>query len=64
MTVDERFDNDDPTVINPKLDTFNADKKLKDLLDYINELGGAFRGNHVMIPFGCDFTYANSALNF
>ena len=23
-----------------------------------------YRGNHLMIPFGCDFTYANAELGF
>ena len=23
-----------------------------------------YRGNHVLIPMGCDFTYANAHMNF
>lgn len=64
MWHDERFDNDDPVVINPNLDTYNAPDKAQKLLDYINELADAYRGNHVMIPFGCDFTFANARMNF
>jgi len=64
FTVDERFDNNDPTVTNPNLDTYNAPEKAQKLLDYINGLADAYRGNHVMIPFGCDFTFANAHLNF
>ena len=25
---------------------------------------GSYRGNHILLPFGCDFTHANARLNF
>jgi len=33
---DERFTDDDPVVVRKDLDTFNADKKVKEIVDYIN----------------------------
>lgn len=27
-------------------------------------MAGDYLGNHMLIPFGCDFTFANARLNF
>jgi hypothetical protein len=61
---DERFDNADPMVTDKRLDTFDADQKMDRFMSYVAELEDGYRGNHFMIPWGCDFTFANARLNF
>lgn len=61
---DERFPQDDPFIVNKNLDTYNAKKKTIDFAKYINEMAGDYRGNHMLVPFGCDFTFANAKMNF
>ena len=61
---DERFWGDEPFVDNKKLDTFNADQKVADFQKYLNEMADNYLGNHMLVPFGCDFSYANAELNF
>lgn len=61
---DERFWNDEPFVVNKKMDTFNADQKVKDFQKYLNEMADDYLGNHMLVPFGCDFSFANARLNF
>jgi lysosomal alpha-mannosidase len=51
-------------VVNKKYTTFNADQKTKDFITYINEYSSSYRGNNILLPFGCDFTYANARMNF
>jgi len=62
--VDERFPNDDPTVTDESLDTFNANMKMKKMVDYAREMEKNYRGSHLLIPFGCDFSFANARMNF
>lgn len=61
---DERFDGDDPVVVREELDTFNAPEKVKLIVDYIQEMAADYIGDHMLMPFGCDFTFANAAMNF
>jgi hypothetical protein len=61
---DVRWLNDDPFIANKKYTTFNADKKTQDFIGYINEYASSYRGNNIILPFGCDFTNANARLNF
>lgn len=61
---DERWDNQEPMVDDPSLDNFNADRIMGDILEYIAQMDADYRGDHMMLPFGCDFTFANAALNF
>ena len=63
---DERADltNDDPFISDKRLSTFNADQKTKDLTDYLLDMHENYRGTHLMIPMGCDFTYANARQGF
>lgn len=61
---DERFDGDDPVVVREDLDTFNAPGKVDLIVDYINEMAADYIGNQMLMPFGCDFTFANAAMNF
>ena len=64
FTYDERFPGEDPFETDETLDTFNARRKAAQLRDYILEMAKGYRGNHLMIPFGCDFTFANARMNF
>lgn len=61
---DERFPQDDPVVSDKTLETFNADQKTKDFQNYINQMAGNYLGQHMLVPFGCDFTFANARMNF
>ena len=66
MWYDEREDltNDDPVVDDPRLDDFNADDKVVQFEDYIKDMNDNYRGNHMMVPMGCDFTHANARQAF
>jgi len=64
FTYDERDSHDDPFVSNKKSTSFNADKKSDQLLSYIIDMEGNYLGNHMLIPFGCDFSFANAKMNF
>lgn len=56
---------DDPVVDNEDLTTFNADEKVNEMYDYaIHQMAPHYRGNHILIPMGCDFTYGNAKINF
>ena len=61
---DERFPNDDPIVTSKDYTTFNGDLKTKKFTEYVNEYASSYRGNHILLPFGCDFTYANARMGF
>lgn len=61
---DERFTNDEPWVTDKKLDTYNADEKVKLFQKYLNEMASTYLGQHLMVPMGCDFTFANAKMNF
>ena len=54
------FDNDDPFVSNKKSDMFNADEKTQQFIDYILDEHENYRGNHLMVPSGCDFSHSNA----
>ena len=53
-----------PVVSDPTLTTFNADTKSATLRDFILDKSGHYRGNHLMIPWGGDFMYANAFLTY
>jgi hypothetical protein len=55
---------DSPFISDAELDNFNADRKTKDFEDYLNGMASVYRGNHIMITMGCDFTYANAKMDF
>jgi lysosomal alpha-mannosidase len=56
---------DDPTVADPELSTFNANTKIMEMHDYaMKDMAPHYRGNHILVPMGCDFSYANAHINF
>jgi hypothetical protein len=61
---DLRFDGDSPVITDPTLPTDNTNEKIEEMFDYIVHYNDHYLGNHIMIPMGCDFTYANALLNF
>ena len=61
---DERFDGDDPVVVNENLKTFNAPEKTQLLVDYLTDMIADYPGDQMYMPFGCDFTFANARMNF
>ena len=56
---------DDPVIIDSGLTTFNANEKMLEMYNYAkNKMAPHYRGNHILIPMGCDFAYANARINF
>ena len=62
--VDERYDADEPFVSDATLKTFNAEEKSKDLINYIQKQAMHRRENHIILPWGCDFTFSNARLSY
>lgn len=56
--------NDEPFVSNPNLQTYNAQQKADQMTDYVKHMLEHYQGNHLLIPMGCDFTFANARMNF
>jgi lysosomal alpha-mannosidase len=44
--------------------TYNAESKSVQLINYVQKLSMNRRENHIMVPWGCDFTFMNARLNF
>ena len=62
---DEReYGSPSPVVSDETLETFNADVKSLKLRQYILDMKGHYKGNHLMIPWGEDFAYGNAHVNF
>lgn len=37
---------------------------MQSLVDHVNFLAKYSKGNQIMLPFGCDYSYTNSTVNF
>jgi lysosomal alpha-mannosidase len=61
---DEKFLGDEPVVIDEEFDTYNAPQKSQVIIDYITNMANNYKGNHMMMPFGCDFTFGNAKMTF
>jgi hypothetical protein len=63
---DQKLDEsrDDPFIDDDTVETFNAKQKTKDLANYFLGMYDNYRGQHLMAPFGCDFTYGNARMGF
>ena len=48
----------------PTLDTFNADVKAFKMWEYVKHMSKHYRGNHLFIPWGDDFTFGNAHLTY
>lgn len=64
FNYDERDSDDSPVITDKTLSTFNGDEKVKDMLKYVNDMRQHYRTNHLLVPMGGDFSYANAHLNF
>jgi hypothetical protein len=62
--ADEMYNFDDPLVTDKSLDTYNAPEKLEKMISYLAEEEQYYRGSHMLVPFGCDFSFQNARLNF
>jgi hypothetical protein len=51
-------------ISNPQLETFNADFKSNLLLSQLYEMLDIYNGDHLLVPQGCDFYFANARQNF
>lgn len=54
----------DPIIIDPSLETFNADVKCALLREWILDDATHFRTNRLFIPWGDDFNFSNAHLTF
>ena len=55
---------DDPVVSDSTLQSFNADYKAEVMYNYTIDMSAHYRGNHLLVPMGCDFTFMNARENF
>jgi len=62
--VDERYDADDPFQPDPTLSAYNGETKATDLINYVQKLYQNRREQHLILPWGCDFTFSNARLSF
>ena len=62
--VDERYDADEPFQPDSTLSTFNAEHKATELINYIQDSADHRREQHLLLPWGCDFTFSNAKQNF
>jgi len=44
--------------------TYNAESKSVELINYVQNLSSALKENHILVPWGGDFTFMNARLNF
>jgi len=60
-----QLNDDDNFETDPSLESFNAQKRMLDLVNYITlHVEPYHRTNHVALPWGCDFAYQNAAQNY
>ena len=59
------FNNNEGFVTDPTLSTFNADVKMIEFVNYVHEAYAKdYRGNQIILPWGCDFAYADAMRSF
>ena len=54
------LENDDPVVVDEGMETYNIETKVQQMDKYLDEYMNHYVGNHVFVPMGDDFTFANS----
>mmetsp|Transcript_35799 Transcript_35799/g.26118 ORF Transcript_35799/g.26118 Transcript_35799/m.26118 type:complete len:277 (+) Transcript_35799:355-1185(+) len=64
FSYDERDYGADPVISDPTLETFNAEQKARDMYYYAKDMSTHYKGNHMFIPYGTDFAFANAHLTF
>jgi len=60
------FKQEDDNIDDDKsLRSFNAEQKMRTFINYIhNKLVPAHQGNHIILPWGCDFHFQNAEEGF
>ena len=58
--MDEKFEADDPVIIDPRSESFNAGHYAELMYNYTVHMSEHYRGNHLLVPMGCDFTFMNA----
>jgi hypothetical protein len=53
----ENYDSDDPFISDKSISSFNAEEKMIDFVNFVNNLTKTKKGNNILIPMGCDFTF-------
>ena len=56
FNIDTLYD-DDPVVVDEGMETYNAKEKVDMMLSYINEYMIHYKGSHVFVTIGSDFSY-------
>ena len=46
------------------MEEFNADYYAELMYNYTIDMSTHYRGNHLLVPMGCDFTFMNARQNF
>lgn len=54
----------DPFVADTKLRDFNAQKRAISFIDMSINLSDHFRENHIVVPWGCDYSWMNAPSNY
>jgi len=52
-----QVNDEDNFEIDPNLESFNADERMVKFINYVHEQSGHHKGNHLSLPWGCDFAY-------
>mmetsp|Transcript_14834 Transcript_14834/g.23009 ORF Transcript_14834/g.23009 Transcript_14834/m.23009 type:complete len:91 (+) Transcript_14834:912-1184(+) len=55
---DFQVNDNDAIEVDETLESFNAEERMRKFINYIHEkLVPAHRGNHIALPWGCDFAW-------
>ena len=55
---------DNPVVIDKNSSEYNAEEKYKEMLEYVKNTAKIYRGDHLLLPMGDDFSYSDAKLNY
>lgn len=64
FSASQNYGADDWFETDETLTTFNAREKLTSLINHIQMEAMKRKGNHILIPMGCDFAYQNAKEDF
>jgi lysosomal alpha-mannosidase len=58
------YNADDAFITDKTLTSFNADNKMIDFINWVQDLTVTNRGQNIMVPMGCDFSFQNARQEF
>ena len=64
FTVGENLVSEDPFVTDKSLSTFNANEKMTQFINFIQNDTHYRKGQDILIPMGCDFAFQNAQEEF